>query len=144
MTNAIAELRDLNLELESLKARKNAIKTKLAEHRDSFTDEDITNSTTEANEIRTQIESVKEKIKDAQERAKIEEEKRGFFPEENLLVPGRYEIEIPGKVQTELSFICSLEENIEEIFHSEIYDFMISMGYVLVVRTRLNSIYRIK
>ena len=40
MTNAIAELRDLNLELESLKARKNAIKTKLAEHRDSFTDED--------------------------------------------------------------------------------------------------------
>ena len=45
----------------------------------------------------------------------IEEEKRGFFPEENLLVPGRYEIEIPGKVQTELSFICSLEENIEEI-----------------------------
>lgn len=77
MTNAIAELRDLNLELESLKARKNAIKTKLAEHRDSFTDEDITNSTTEANEIRTQIESVQEKIKDAQKRAKIEEEKRG-------------------------------------------------------------------
>ena len=76
MTNAIAELRDLNLELESLKARKNAIKTKLAEHRDSFTDEDITNSTTETNEIRTQIESVKEKIKDAQERAKIEEEKQ--------------------------------------------------------------------
>ena len=35
----------------------------------------------------------------------IEEEKRGFFPEENLLVPGRYEIEIPGKVQTELRFI---------------------------------------
>lgn len=77
MTSTIAELRDLNLELESLKARKNAIKTKLAEHRDSFTDEDITNSTTEANEIRTKINSVQEKIKDAQERAKIEEEKRG-------------------------------------------------------------------
>ena len=77
MTNTVAELRDLNLELEGLKARKNAIKTKLAEHRDSFTDEDITNSTKEANEIRTQIESVQEKIKVAQERAKIEEEKRG-------------------------------------------------------------------
>lgn len=77
MTNAIAELRDLNLELESLKARKSAIKTKLAEHRDSFTDADIANFTTEANEIRTQINSVQEKIKDAQERAKIEEEKRG-------------------------------------------------------------------
>lgn len=77
MIDAIAELRDLNLELESLKARKNAIKTKLAEHRDSFTDNDIANSTNEANEIRTQIESVQEKIKNAQERAKIEEEKRG-------------------------------------------------------------------
>ena len=75
MTSAIAELRDLNLELESLKARKNAIKTKLAEHRDSFTDEDIANSTTEANEIRTQINSVQEKIKDAQERAKSEQNK---------------------------------------------------------------------
>ena len=77
MTNAIAELRDLNLELESLKARKNAIKTKLAEHRDSFTDEDIANSTTEANEIRTQIASVQSKIEEAQNRAKLEEENRG-------------------------------------------------------------------
>ena len=77
MTNAIAELRDLNLELESLKARKNAIKTKLAEHRDSFTDEDIANSTTEANEIRTQIASVQSKIEEAQKRAKLEEENKG-------------------------------------------------------------------
>ena len=75
MTSDIAELRDLNLELESLKARKNAIKTKLAEHRDSFTDEDIANSTTEAKEIRTQIESVQNKIKDAQERAKSQQNK---------------------------------------------------------------------
>lgn len=45
----------------------------------------------------------------------IEEEKRGFFPEENLVVPGRYEIEIPEESQKELEFVCSLEENIEEI-----------------------------
>ena len=45
----------------------------------------------------------------------IEEEKRGFFPEENLAVPGRYEIEIPENTNRELAFICSLEENIEEI-----------------------------
>ena len=45
----------------------------------------------------------------------IEEEKRGFFPEENLAVPGRYEIEIPEESQKELEFVCSLEENIEEI-----------------------------
>ena len=45
----------------------------------------------------------------------IEEEKRGFFPEENLSVPGRYEIEIPENTNIELTFVCSLEENIEEI-----------------------------
>ena len=45
----------------------------------------------------------------------IEEENRGFFPEENLCVPGRYEINIPAESQKEIAFICSLEENIEEI-----------------------------
>ena len=45
----------------------------------------------------------------------MEEEKRGFFPEENHAVPGRYEIIIPTKANKEISFICSLEENIEEI-----------------------------
>ena len=45
----------------------------------------------------------------------IEEEKRGFFPEENLCVPGRYEINIPAESQKEIAFICSLEENIEEV-----------------------------
>ncbi|MGN1310903.1 MAG: amylo-alpha-1,6-glucosidase [Clostridia bacterium] len=45
----------------------------------------------------------------------IEEEKRGFFPEENLAVPGRFEMEIPENTEKEIRFICSLEENIEEI-----------------------------
>lgn len=45
----------------------------------------------------------------------IEEEKRGFHPEENHAVPGRFEIEIEPKEEKEISFICSLEENIEEI-----------------------------
>ena len=45
----------------------------------------------------------------------IEEEKRGFFPEENHTVPGRFEIEVPAESTVEYSFICSLEENIEEI-----------------------------
>jgi predicted glycogen debranching enzyme len=45
----------------------------------------------------------------------IEEEKRGFFPEENHDVPGRYEAIIPANSKKEFSFICSLEENIEEI-----------------------------
>ena len=45
----------------------------------------------------------------------IEEEKRGFEPEENHAVPGRYEIEIEPNEEKEISFICSLEENIEEL-----------------------------
>ena len=45
----------------------------------------------------------------------IEEEKRGFSAEENHAVPGRYEVEIKAKEVKELSFVCSLEDNIEEI-----------------------------
>ena len=45
----------------------------------------------------------------------IEEEKRGFYPEENHIVSGRFEIEIEPKEEKEISFLCSLEENIDEI-----------------------------
>ncbi len=45
----------------------------------------------------------------------IEEEKRGFYPEENHLVPGVYEVEIEPREEKEISFVCSLEENIEQI-----------------------------
>lgn len=45
----------------------------------------------------------------------IEEEKRGFNPEENHAIPGRYEIDLQPNAVTEFTFIASLEENIEEI-----------------------------
>jgi len=45
----------------------------------------------------------------------IEEQKRGFYPEENHSVVGRYEIEIQPNEEKEISFVFSLEENIEEI-----------------------------
>lgn len=45
----------------------------------------------------------------------IEEEKRGFEAEENHIIPGRYEIEIEPNEEKEISFICSVEENIEEL-----------------------------
>lgn len=45
----------------------------------------------------------------------IEEEKRGFEAEENHIVPGRYEIELEPGEEKEISFVCSTEENIEEI-----------------------------
>lgn len=75
MTDSVKELRDLNLELESLNARKNAIKKQLAEHRDTLTDEQIANSTTEAKEVRDAIKSVELKIKNAQEQVSAENEK---------------------------------------------------------------------
>ena len=56
----------------------------------------------------------------------IEEEKRGFYPEENHAVPGVYEVEIKANEEKEISFVCSLEENIEEkdvkeILEKEVY-----------------------
>ena len=45
----------------------------------------------------------------------IEEEKRGFDSEENHIIPGRFEIEIGPDEQKEITFVCSLEENIDEI-----------------------------
>ncbi len=50
----------------------------------------------------------------------IEEEKRGFNSEENHLVPGRYEIEIKPNEQKDITFVASLEHNIEEIDAKEI------------------------
>ena len=52
----------------------------------------------------------------------IEEEKRGFFPEENHIVSGRFEIEIEPEEEKEISFICSLEENIDEIDPKELIE----------------------
>lgn len=77
MTSGIQELRDLNLELTSLKARKDAIKKQLEEHRDSFTDEQIASSTKEATEIREKISALQEKIKLAGEKAEQENRNRG-------------------------------------------------------------------
>ncbi|MBP3801850.1 MAG: glycogen debranching enzyme N-terminal domain-containing protein [Clostridia bacterium] len=45
----------------------------------------------------------------------IEEQKRGFYPEENHSVPGIYEVQIAPNEEKELSFVFSFEENIDEI-----------------------------
>lgn len=46
----------------------------------------------------------------------VEEEKRGFSSEENHVVTGTYEIELMPNEEKEISIICSLEENIDEIY----------------------------
>ena len=52
----------------------------------------------------------------------IEEEKRGFNPEENHAIPGRYEIDISSKAKKDITFICSLDENIEEIEADKVFE----------------------
>ena len=50
----------------------------------------------------------------------MEEEKRGFYPLENLVVPGRFETVIPSNTTKTLEFVCSLNENIDEIKIDEV------------------------
>ena len=45
----------------------------------------------------------------------IEEEKRGFQPKENHAVTGVYKIEIQPNEEKEITFVCSLDENIDEV-----------------------------
>ena len=45
----------------------------------------------------------------------VEEQKRGFYPEENQVVVGRFEIDLKPNEEKEISFVCSLEENIDEL-----------------------------
>ena len=52
----------------------------------------------------------------------IEEEKRGFYPEEDLGVSGVYEIDLLPKEEKDIYFICSLESNIEEIDVKKVID----------------------
>ena len=52
----------------------------------------------------------------------IKEEKRGFLAEENHAVPGVFEVQIDPEEQKEISFVCSLEENIDEINVKKLID----------------------
>ena len=45
----------------------------------------------------------------------LKEDERGFYPEEDLSVPGRFEVNLKAGEVNKLTFIGSLEENIEEI-----------------------------
>ena len=60
----------------------------------------------------------------------IEEEKRGFFAEENLVVPGRFEIDINPYENKEISFICSLEDYIDELNPKDIINNEININNI--------------
>ena len=51
-----------------------------------------------------------------------EEQKRGFDPKENHAVPGVYEVDINANKTQEISFVFSLEENIEKINVKKLID----------------------
>ena len=67
----------------------------------------------------------------------LKEEERGFFPEENLSVPGRYEVDIQPNEVKEITFAGSLEENIEEINGFEIIEKEIERQKVIVAESKL-------
>ena len=70
----------------------------------------------------------------------IEEEKRGFYPEEDLYVPGRYEINLNPGEEKELEFVCSLEENIDELDTKNLINNEITRINELIIKSKLINI----
>lgn len=69
----------------------------------------------------------------------IEEEKRGFGAEENHAIAGRYEIEINPNEQKDITFVASLENNIEEIDATKIINSEISRITGLIYDSHLEE-----
>ena len=70
----------------------------------------------------------------------IEEEKRGFYPEEDLYVPGRYDITLQPNEEKELEFVCSLEENIDELNTKDLINNEITRINELIIKSKLINI----
>lgn len=51
----------------------------------------------------------------------LKEDERGFDAEEDLIVPGRYEIYIKSKEEKVITFVASLEDNTEQIDSNEVF-----------------------
>lgn len=52
----------------------------------------------------------------------LKEEERGFYPEEDLAVPGRYEVILKPKETKEITFVASLEDNTEQIDSNKVFE----------------------
>ena len=70
----------------------------------------------------------------------LEEEKRGFYPEENHCVTGRYEIDLKPNEEKKITFTCSLEDNIEEIDGQKVISDEIKRLDKIIKQTELESI----
>lgn len=52
----------------------------------------------------------------------LKEAERGFDAEEDLIVPGRYEVQIPAKATKEITFVASLEDNTEQVDSNTVFE----------------------
>ncbi len=67
----------------------------------------------------------------------LEEEKRGLDAEDNLVVPGRYEIELDENEEKEISMVCSLNEDIENIDANQVIKNEIFRLRKLLIKSKL-------
>ena len=70
----------------------------------------------------------------------VEEEKRGFCAEENLVVSGVYEVELEPNEEKDIYYICSLENNIEEINIKKVIEDEIVRINNLIIKSNLIDI----
>ncbi len=69
----------------------------------------------------------------------IKEEERGFFPEEDLCVPGRFEVTIDPKKKKEITVIVSLESDIENIQSRQVFEAETQRLETIIKQTKLVS-----
>lgn len=69
----------------------------------------------------------------------LKEEERGFFPEEDLCIPGRFEVTIPAKKKKEVSVVVSLNAEIENIDTKKVFENETQRVEAIVKATKLVS-----
>lgn len=69
----------------------------------------------------------------------MKEEERGFFPEENLCVPGVFEVDINAKEKVNISIIASLDEEIDNIDVEKVFEIESERIQNLVKNTKMIS-----
>lgn len=67
----------------------------------------------------------------------LKEEERGFYPEEDLIIPGRYEVIIKARETKEITFVASLEDNTEQIDSNKVFESEIERQKKIIENTGL-------
>ena len=67
----------------------------------------------------------------------LKEEERGFYPKEDLCVPGRYEVIIKPRESKEITFVASLEDNTEQVNSNKVFEEEIKRQKLITENTEL-------